>query len=292
MLWWAQWWTQRPSTRCIAVLCFTFGAVWFWVAGFNEFLIESIFGFAVTTLLWPFVMAPYLAYTLISQPLHINWQVADSDVEISADLLKELTELGFKPVGTLARNPVTLVAARLSMFMHPETGDTVRVSSITTQMETSDLLVFQTRFEGGFTIQTCCSRTAGMSPPDPMSPIVRFPQVIEVSDLYQLHRKIKERTARRALAWDRETEVAKFISESAETHQKHVSRAVFKLSTKRDRYVYTIRGATHDAWLNMWPVRWIREKTIERSALRLARDLGFDIGSGRLVPCRSSRRCT
>ena len=115
----------------------------------------------------------------------------------------------------------------------------------------------------------------------------RFPKIRPAADLYQLHRKLKpDFSANRSAIIGGEIEEIAYFIERAEQHRIEImNQGDHELSPSGQSYVFTCAGACRHAWLNTWPITFIREKQNEAAAARKPKELGFriDFKTGRII---------
>jgi hypothetical protein len=248
---------------------------------FAVFADLSAIVFVVT--LWPWIRGPYLLSTrggglLLHAAFEAQSSTGIGVDGFSRDVVGSLINLGFDRAGILARDVSDRVRTEVMIFVHQANGDSAQVGRVISRSRTLDMLVFKSRFEDGFAFETSSYPTAPGSLPDPNFPVFRFSQIRGRSDLYRIHRKLKERfaTSRRPVIASQSEELNDFVVRAEKVHQRIVARD-FKLNAANDRYVLTLRGAIRRAWLGTWPVKQIRTMLMERRAFNTARELGLRI---------------
>jgi hypothetical protein len=245
---------------------------------FLEVLSATVF----TVLSWPWIRGPYLLYSHHALPLRAGYETQSANAtlpEFDNHVSRAVERLGFKPAGVLTAKPVySRLGIRVMMYVHPENKDSAQIGRIERRSGILPVLVFKRRFADGFAFETSNSRSAPISPPDPIFRVFRFPQLRSVSDLYRVHRKIKEEigTNRVPSIANEEQELNEFVSRAKVVHQRDVSSG-YRLNTVGDRYKPTIRGAIRRAWLLTWPVKPFRQMQVESEGTRKATALGLPI---------------
>lgn len=234
----------------------------------------------VAVLTWPWVRGPYLLYTRHALPLRRGYLGLVTNAvppEFKNHVSDSIEKLGFKPASVLTSNSfLTRVSVQVMMYVHPGNRDSAQVGHITKSSGVLPVLVFKSRFADGFAFETSNSRSARIFPSDPDFPVFRFPQLRSVSDVYRLHRRIKQdlETCRVPVISDAEQELREFVSRAEVVHQRNVSRDYV---LDGDRYRLTLRGAIRRAWLMTWPIKIYRHMRVEREGMKKAAELGLPI---------------
>jgi len=232
--------------------------------------------------LWPFVEGPYLLYKRHSQPLDAPFRVFAGPLksEFPQYRIRGLLEIGFEFAGQLVQGTHGRnVAVQMQMFIHPANTDSAHLVKVLSGLRTVELLVFKSRFDDGFAFETSDSRTAPIFSPDPNYRVFRFPSLRSTSDLYRLHRRIKDgfSLARRPVLARGDDELMEFIARAEVVRQRHAHSGDYKLGPAGDRYVYTLWGAILHGWLHAWPIKSFRTLRVESRGMKMAKELGLPI---------------
>jgi hypothetical protein len=234
----------------------------------------------VAMLTWPWIRGPYLLYTRHALPVRNGYVALAANAvppEFQNHISDSVEKLGFKAAGVVTSNSLlSRVSVHLMMYVHPGNRDSAQVGHITKRSGVLPLLVFKSRFADGFAFETSNSRSARIFPSDPNFPVYRFPQLRSVSDVYRLHRRIKQdvETDRAPVIGDAEEELSEFVCRAEIVHQRNVSR---DYTLDGDRYRLTTRGAIRRAWLMTWPIKGFRQMRVEREGMKKAAELGLSI---------------
>ncbi len=284
-LWvWGRRWSRWRTIRVwLLLIWFLSLLVWIVSRAANTFRCFEISSATVTTVLaWPWIRGPYLLYSRHALPLRAEYEAQRAHAtlpEFDNHISHAVERLGFKPAGVLTTKPVySRLGIRVMMYVHPENKDSAQIGRITRRSGILPVLVFKSRFADGFAFETSNSRSAPIFPPDPTFPVFRFPQLRSVSDLYRVHRKIKEELGANRVpsTTDEEQELNDFVTRAEVVHQRNLS-SDYKLNTSGDRYKPTIRGAIRRAWLLTWPIKPFRQMQVESEGMRKAKTLGLPI---------------
>jgi hypothetical protein len=245
-------------------------------------LFEIASGASIAFFLWPFVQGPYLLYTRRSLPLRADYRIFTGEIgpEYPKHRIDALFGLGFRYAGQLVQAPRGRnVAVHVAMFIHPANQDSVQLGRIVSGLRTTHALVFKARFDDGFAFESSNSHTAQIFRPDPCFPVFRFPALRSTTDLYRLHRKIKEQFAlsHSPTLAEADEELSEFIARAEIVRQRHAQGGDYKLAPAGDKYVYTWRGAIRHAWLQTWPIKPFRAMRVHSRGMKRAKELGLPI---------------
>jgi hypothetical protein len=292
-------WSRRSTVRSDFIkACIAF-AVFFVLTRNTAFLhLLEIFLVAFAAVVaWPFIQAPWLMYRRYSVPIHLPFrrvegQVLPAGVQNAISCcVPQLTDLGFEFASYLAQERKTVTTV-IALMIHRANQDSAYFAWFVTGLKTIQLLAFQTRFDDGFSVSTSDQQRGPMFQPNPLHPVFRFPKIRSAADLYQLHRKLKPEFSanRSAILGGAIEEIAYFI-ERAEQHREEImNQGDYKLAPSGESYVFTRAGACRHAWLQAWPVAFLREVRNEAAARRKAKELGFriDLKTGGIAPYHKS----
>jgi hypothetical protein len=244
----------------------------------------------VLFIVWPVFIGTYLLHTNRTISARADYKVVDSLRlgELWVHRASELAQMGFKLVACLEKTPDhPPVTSLLAIFFHPETGDSAQLAKVHSSLQTTHLVVFNTRFDDGLVLETSDSHQAPIFRRKRF-PTFRFPQVRNLKNLYELHRALTHDYAkgRRPVAATPEFAATTFIDTAQEIHLLNMGEGDYKRDRSGERYVYTWKGAFRRSLLRAWPVAPIRQILLASDAERTCRRLGFRINPklGRIEP--------
>ena len=250
--------------------------------------------FVVFFLVWPLLAGTYLLHKNRTVSKIAGYKVVDSLRlgELWVHRATELAQMEFKFAACLEKTPNhPLVSTLLAIFVHPENGDSAQVAKVHSSLETTHLVVFNTRFDDGLVLETSNSHRAPIFLRKTKFPTFRFPQVRNLENLYELHRALKHEftRTRRPVAATTALAATAFIDAAEEIHSLNMSQGDYKLDPSGEHYVYTWRGAFRHTLLWRWPVAPIRQILVASEAHRVCKRLGFRINPkfGRIEPIKS-----
>lgn len=236
---------------------------------------------AIAFFLYPFIEGPVRLHARGKLALHAGYQIAPQTSPDSMSFRDgQLQSLGFEYAGQII-DPVASrnVGVRLLMYVHEQNQDSAQVAEVISGLRTIPALIFKARFQDGFAFETNNMSPARIFPSDPEYPIFRFPALRSTSDLYRIHRKIKEQflTSRHPVMAGKEGELAEFIARAEIAHQRIAQCGDYELAPEGDSYVPTWSGAVRQSWLLAWPIKQIRQLRLYRQSLKQAEELGLPI---------------
>ena len=175
-----------------------------------------------------------------------------------------------------------------------EYGDSAQLAKVDSSLQTTHLVVFNTRFDDGVVLETSDGHRARIFRRKAKFSTFRFPQVRNLENLYQLHTALKhEFTAnRRPVAATPEFAATAFIDTAEEVHSLNMSQGDYKLDPSGEHYVYTWKGAFRHSLLQTWPVAVILQILAASDADKVCERLGFRINPklGRIEPIKAEHK--
>jgi len=276
-------WSRKPSTRLEIFFIWLFLAVVYAITKSEtaKHFFEFYSAACLVGYLLVFVLGPYRLYTKHSLALRADYRIFEGHIpDFPQYRVADLTRLGFTLAGQLVGGSANRnVEGRLAIFVHAENQDSAQLVQVVSGLRTIPLMVFKSRFEDGFAFETSDSHTAPLFEPDSNFVVFRFPPLHSTSDLYRIHRKLKEQFvgSHRPVIADNDGEIAEFIAQAEIVRQRHANSGHYKLAPEGDRYIYTLAGAIRHAFLMTWPIKFFRYLKVRTNAMKMADELGLPI---------------
>ena len=187
-----------------------------------------------------------------------------------------ITKLGFEPVGTIAISMVNNAGSFMALYSNPRTSEWADVSVVKSAKQFKGYIEFITRCSDDSQVDTNSSSTAPVLSPTPAYHVFRFPQVTDVSVLYQAHRKLVQQNLRGA-----RPEIPAKGQELAELKRRlerygvrQQKQGYMALDASGEFYRLTWKGAVLGAWRSIWPVSILRNFWMQSRSQTKLRGLG------------------
>jgi hypothetical protein len=205
----------------------------------------------------------------VAEAFEIGWQ--------------QLSELGFRSVGTLRREvAVPPQASYMTVYVHDSLREIAQVIGVITQSKVAAYRVvtvvgFVTEYVDGTWIETSNSKSASVFPPNRRGKAIRCPGIWDLELLHRFHRARVERDGGGRMATlDRaKSALARVEWEHRETFERLIRAGYFKMDAAGENYVRTVKGAYLMAYRLLPPWKQINMRMGARRAEKELRQLGF-----------------
>lgn len=196
----------------------------------------------------------------------------------------DFERLGFSIVAHLRRSKYhsSDTEAFVTLLMSGEAGQVARVGTIVLRangrVNKSMVVSFVTEFTDETVLATSFSTLAGATRIGFREGSVSFPDRVEVSRLYEVHRAALARYCGDGIRRDltRVNPVDYQREVNARELNKLVESGLYYLDIERQVYRLTWKGAFLISWRVLWPAKPIRAMRRRSKAARLLRELGLD----------------
>jgi hypothetical protein len=140
-------------------------------------------------------------------------------------------------------------------------------------------VTFETKFDGGFTVETGNFADAGVFPRDPNRNRLHVPNLKNVVVLYEVHRRRRARhgpRGGRAVLPPPGRELDEQRAEEAADKERVRAAGYYRLDAAAGKYWPTWKGAYLMTWKLLFPVGWLRRRAKRARARREFSELGLD----------------
>jgi hypothetical protein len=245
-----------------------------------EFQVICIVLLVLGGIAWPFIRAPIRTRLT-------NWQSADSRFEPwqgdrlprdQADMIDELTELGFDVRGHWRHIGHSTATAKITLLENPQTLDVAKILVHTAGTRRHLTLAFQTRFDDGTELATANNQVTAGLPSLPGITVLWLPEVRDALQLLRVHSQVRHRLGvdkrRRSVGQD---PVAFLLEGQQRMFDHQVKTGYYYLDEARGVYRPTWKGAFLITWRLLWPIRPLFRAWRRRPTHRLLRELGVPL---------------